>query len=288
VGVILSGSYSALTGSELAGNEKSVKDPPDRLFAWQGVTIGAEMFELEAFYDARGLCDHLRNAIYAEFHKRGLTDRYVGTAINLALTINTTWQREAKALWASNGDVGRTPVIQAASELTDLVLASASSTDDLPNSDAGKIVKVDIDTHPALGTLTHVILLNRCRPNDPRRSDGLAAPLVIAGGINEIDDSQLLRSVMTTMEKKIASRARTEGTSWRGIDHSILVAHDLPREHYYEGFAMQWDAKLVLAAAATRVLRAYDEFWFVSVDELQGRAVRIAGQQARGSNLFPR
>jgi hypothetical protein len=47
VGEAFRQAYEQETGTLVEGNTSVVSDPPDRLFTWQDLVIGAELFELE-------------------------------------------------------------------------------------------------------------------------------------------------------------------------------------------------------------------------------------------------
>ncbi|HSG42980.1 MAG TPA: hypothetical protein VLA72_07485 [Anaerolineales bacterium] len=74
--------YLKETGVELVDGGTVLQDPPDRLFYWNELTIGAELFELDKMYDTRALIEALTTEIYSEIERRELTDKYLGIAIS--------------------------------------------------------------------------------------------------------------------------------------------------------------------------------------------------------------
>jgi len=76
--------------------------------------------------------------------------------------------------------------------------------------------------------------------------------------------------------------------NWKPIDvdHSILVAHDIPRGEVWAGLLVEWNEWLARVASRINLLRAFDELWLVTpfdvVEDgkvIQRRALRICGEQ---------
>jgi hypothetical protein len=86
------------------------------------------------------------------------------------------------------------------------------------------------------------------------------------------------------MERRVVDRIRNKTRSkiefpeqWARVNHSILVAHDLPRDLTVFSFTIPWEEWLRTSIRKTKVLTTFDELWLVTFDNLQGRAVRIGG-----------
>ena len=281
VGRVLAEGYRELTGTALTSIAGAPTDPPDLLFAWRRLTVGAELFELEQFYPARALLGNLTNLIYQEFERRGLGDRYEGVAISMPVLASLTTERDIKAKWRRAGI--RTGTAQAARELVDLVSSEVASRDALPDTDFGLTIRVDPATRPALACVATVVACSRCVIHDVRRTDGRAAPLVIASPGYTYNDPEMVRSLAQALRRKVAQKARlTSQTGWKCVDHSILVAHDYPRWRMNELVGVKWAGYLKLAAKEAGVLDSYDELWLVGMGSrlLEWEAVQIAGAVA--------
>ena len=70
------------------------------------------------------------------------------------------------------------PKIAFSSELVDLFMENVQCRDSIPEN--GHAIAVQPALYPAVSALTEKIVVLQCRSDDPRRSDGQAAPLVIS------------------------------------------------------------------------------------------------------------
>jgi hypothetical protein len=141
--------------------------------------------------------------------------------------------------------------------------------------------------YPAVSALTKKVVIHRCPINTVLRIDGKAAPLVTVSPGYLINDRAIEESIRNKMAAKMKRRAK-----WKSpVDHSILVAHDIPRGQMYEGFALRAGACKWLQSAALMVnlLQTFDELWFVTPFESEadvgGRAIRTKAQRTCGREL---
>lgn len=272
VGEIFAQGYKQATGQRLEGNVPG-PNPPDRLFFYQGLKIGVEMFELEQFYGARALFDSLTNEIYSEFEQHRACERYDGVVINLGVLANVEIAGRLKTRRREKKIKGN-PKLTFAKELVDILLTNVPSQDSIPQGDRGLVIPVDSARYPAVSALIISIHIARCPSNDPRRTDGKAAPLVIISPGFTFRDSEIEVAIEEMIVSKMHKRL-----NWEPVDHSVLVAHDLPRGEVYQGFAMKWNEWLVRVASRVELLQAFDEFWLVTVQDLRGKAQRICGKE---------
>lgn len=270
VGEIFHQGYMQAEGKRLEGNVPG-PNPPDRLFFYQGLTIGIEMFELEQFYEARALFDNCTNAIYSEFERRRASECYIGVVINIGVLTDVKIASGVRKRWRAN--MIRNPILTFAKELVDLVVTNVPSQDSIPEGDRGLVILVVPGRYPAVSALAKYIHVARCPSDDPRRTDGKAAPLVIISPGFTFVDNEIERSIEKMMMSKIQKRSK-----WEPVDHSVLVAHDLPRGEVYQGFGMKWTEWLAQASSRVELLKAFDEFWLVTVQGLRGKAQRICGR----------
>lgn len=264
VAAIFAEGYRREKSIALGKGRRVRRDPPDWVFSGSALTVGVEMFELFQFYPSRALMDDLTNAIYSEFEQRRLSERYLGVCVHVLVQEGTRERLERG--WEAKGI--QRPVRRTARELVDLVSGAVSSRDAIPEGDMGRRSDVDAVAYPALAVLCKSLIVHRCLEQDARRSDGKAAPLVILSSGDHFADEEMEQRVGQMLSKKMADRSRWSVSA----DRSILVAHDLPREQFYEGFDMEWGKWLKRAAIRWNALSVFDEVWFVTFQTLEGKA----------------
>jgi len=113
----------------------------------------------------------------------------------------------------------------------------APSRDSVPEGSRDLVIPVNPILYPAMSTLVRNIVVCRCRNNDSRRSDGKAAPLVIMNPGFTYESSEIEESI----EKRMMSKMQGMRSWKETVDHSVLVAHDLPRGEVYQAFGMEWN-----------------------------------------------
>jgi len=274
--------YQQETGIILEGNDPVRSDPPDRLFSWQGLVIGAELFEVEQLYASRALVELLTNEIYAEFERRGLGNRYLGVSAQLAskpnLGISTAEDVQHK--WQQAG-ITRNQSKQFAMEFVDLFQKSVPVPESIPNHYPGVVIQIDPQRYPAMSALGDLLTASKSSISDIRRSDGRASPLVTLLGAITYTDEEIKESSAQKIIAKIKGRSQ-----WQPVDRSILIAHDLPRGRYYQGFWNHWEVWLGQVANRINVLQAFDEFWLVTCrSDSSLEAQRICGISLKQKGL---
>ena len=150
----------------------------------------------------------------------------------------------------------------------------APSRDSVPEGSRDLVIPVNPILYPAMSTLVRNIVVCRCRNNDSRRSDGKAAPLVIMNPGFTYESSEIEESI----EKRMMSKMQGMRSWKETVDHSVLVAHDLPRGEVYQAFGMEWIEWLEKVASKIQVLQMFDEFWLVTGQNIIGKAQRICGK----------
>jgi hypothetical protein len=285
IGGLLLDQYEALSGAPLTGNTAPPQDPPDRLFQWSDLVVGVEMFEVPRFYEDRafhdgkgGVVDH----IYAEFERRDVGDRYVGMSVRI---MDGRYRRAEQIKAELKGRLR-----QAAIELVDLVMQHVptrehlpatrpSPTPNTPSISGRRSIKADADATSALAVIATDIDCSRTVGETIFRSDGRAAPRVISGGI-ATSAEEIAGIMAATIRNKMARRLQPH-SGWEGVQHAILVAHDLPRGRIYQ-YGFRYADCLRAAASATGVVPVFDEVLFVTVESGSWTAHRIAGGQPSG------
>lgn len=277
VAAIFAEGYRREKSIALGKGRRVKRDPPDWVFSGSALTVGVEMFELFQFYPSRALMEKLTNAIYAQFEKRGLSRRYLGSVVTAGLLLRYDTNDWLRGEWRARGV--RQPVRQAAREFVDIVAAAVPSVDMIPENDLGLRLEVDPGQYPALAVVCNRLSVHKSRDEDERRSDGRAAPLVILSPGLDYSDQEIVRQI----ESKL--HAKMDGTSRWSVagDQSVLVAHDLPREQMYEGFAMEWSKWIKRAATRLKVLDVFDEVWLVTFQTLEGQASLMCSRGRIGS-----
>jgi len=278
VGELFAEGYEQTTGIKLQGNIRG-GDPPDRLFYCRRLRIGVEMFELGQFYEARALLNDLTDEIYSEFESRRVCERYERIVINVPILTDIKTAKALITRWQQKG-IGRKQKSTFAKEFVNLFGENVPSRDAIPEGDRGLIIQVDPALYPAVSTLTKNISIHRCPTNTPLRTDGKAAPLVIISPGYHIKDSEIEESIKSKMVEKIQARP-----SWKSaVDHSVLVAHDIPRGRVYVPLAVEANKWLLRAASRVDLLQTFDELWFVTPIGLVsgGKMIRAKAQQVCG------
>jgi hypothetical protein len=286
VGELFKEGYEQATGMRLEGNDPG-DDPPDILFSYQNLRIGAEMFELGQFHESGAFFEGLTNRVYSEFGSRGPSKRYEGIRIDLGILRDVKTAGELRTRWRYKG-IERKQEPTFAEQFVNLLLENVPSRDAVPKE--GRVIGVDPGLYPAVSALTNRVIINRCPINTVLRTDGRAAPLVVMGPGHLISNSEIEETIGNKMAAKMERRAK-----WKSpIDHSVLVAHDIPRGQMYEGFALRAGAHKWLQSAALRVdvLQTFDELWFVTPFEFEfdtgGKLIRTTAQRICGRHLGQR
>lgn len=262
VGELLQLAYEQNIGFRLEGNEEG-GDPPDRLFYYQGQIIGVEMFELSPYHDDFAFFSDLTDSIDSEFDQRKICEHYKGLVITLGILADTKIRGTVKYVQRKRG-IGKNPEHRIAKELVELFISRVPSHDSVPED--GLFVAVNPNKYCALSALAAHFSVNRCSLTYSRRADGKAAPVVILSPGHVIYDELLERNIEATMTGKIEKKYRHED-KWQHIGHSILVAHDFPRNMPYQTFMMEWDKYLESVSARIDILEAFDELWLVTMQD---------------------
>lgn len=278
IGKLFAEGYEQTTGIKLGGNIPG-GDPPDRLFFYQGLRIGVELFELGQFYKAHALFEDLKAEIYSEFEWRGASKRYEGIRIDLGILKDTKTAGALRTGWRQKG-IRRKQKPTFAKQFVDLLLENVPSRNAVPQG--GRVIGVDPGLYPAVSALTEKISIHRCPINTTLRTNGKAAPLVIISPGYLINDSEIEESIRNKMAEKIKGRAK-----WKcAVDYSVLVAHDIPRGRMYEGvFTTEAHKWLRRAASRVDLLQKFDELWLVTLFEvvdsgkIRRKAQRICGRE---------
>jgi hypothetical protein len=268
--------YERATGIILEGNSEGRPDPPDREFSYRNSRVSAELVELEQRYSERALQEALLNKIYGEFEQQGDYLKYLGLTVQIPMTTDLTWEKNTRAEWQ---DIKKDPLGTVAKQFVQIFKDNVSSTESVPDSailGAGLRIPIDARVYPALSILGHTLFISRCKPEDPRRSDGLAAPLVIIGGAFMINEAQMEESIQRAINNKIQKKAKYP-EKWSAFNHSVLIAHDLPRDSMYQAFMMQWKKWLGNAVRRVNVLEVFDEVWLVTYQNAEPEAYWICG-----------
>lgn len=283
VGELFKEGYEQATGIRVEGNDPG-GDPPDRLFSYRNLSIGVEMFELGQFYKARALFEDLTDEIYSEFERRGACKRYEGIVINVGILKDIKTAGALITRLQQKSTRGK-PKPAFAEEFVDLFVGKVPSRDAVPKD--RRVIGVDPGLYPAVSALTKEVVIHRCPINTVLRTDGKAAPLVIMSPGYRISDGEIEESMKNKMLEKIEGNQ-----NWKSaVEHSVLVAHDVPRGQMYEGFASRAGAHEWLKSAASRVdlLETFDELWFVTPFESEvdvgGKTIRAKAQRICGRGL---
>jgi len=272
VAAVFATEYQRRHGVILGSGLPVEHEPPDWLFSGRGLALGCEMFEIEQLYASRAFISGLTDAIYAEFERRKVSERYSATVISAGWLLDVDTRERIERDWKSKGL--RRPARQAAREFVDLMVESVSSRNDVPE-EPGLVLRVQPQRYPALSALSKVLIVSRGRDQDSRRSDGRASPLVILSSGYDISSRQVQDKIEGVLRQKMLGRRR-----WSvSVDRAILIAHDLPREQMYEGglFA-DWLEPLRRAVFTTRALESFDEVWLMTWQTLQSQAYLVSSR----------
>ena len=125
-----------MTGIKLEGNIPG-GDPPDRLFSYQNLRIGVEMFELGQFYETSALFEYLTDEIYSEFESRGASKRYEGIVINVGILKDIKTAEALIKQWQQKSIQGK-PKSAFAKEFVELFVEKVPSRDAVP--EGGKVI----------------------------------------------------------------------------------------------------------------------------------------------------
>jgi hypothetical protein len=278
VGELFREGYEQATGIRLEGNDPG-GEPPDRLFSYQNLRIGVEMFELGQFHESGAFFEGLTNSVYSEFESRGASKSYEGTRIDLGILKDVKTEGELRTRWRHKG-IRRKQELTFAEQFVDLLLENVSSRDAVPKE--GRVIGVDPALYPAVSVLTKKVIIHRCPMNTVLRTDGKAAPLVTMSPGYLISNTEIEESIRDKMAAKMKRRAK-----WKSpVAHSVLIAHDIPRGQVYEGFVFTEAHKWLLRGASrVDLLQTFDELWLVTLFEIVGsgeirrKAQRICGRE---------
>lgn len=256
VGELLMEAYPRLTGFPLVGNTEG-QEPPDRLFESNGLSVGVEMFQLEALYPGRSLLDRVTNYAYEAFERAHVGDRYLGIAVSLGgEPIDTSTLDKVAATWTQRGvKRGR---LQAGTELANLVLERVSSTEAVPH-ETGLSLLIDEDRFPALSALGRSAFCRRTPTQNNRRTDGRGAPFVDLFVAFTTDHNVLTAITTAKLRQKIQKRRY-----WPRIDRAVLVAHEIPRSHVHWPIMENWEWILARAIRTATVRDAFDEIFLIT------------------------
>ena len=288
VGEVLAAEYGRLTGDPLEGNEYVPREsqPPDRLFRWRGVVVGAEVFELEQFHEATAFFDAVAGEAYDAFRARVTDNRLVGLVVQVHLREGTAPSERMAIAPRLKKDLRKAgaEVATIGENLADLVLASVGDRD--LSRDIRWRTRVDQSRYPALASISEWISFATARPDYPGSEEHLPHLVPLGAGLymDSAESTVMVDRIMQQIRDKIEDRGR-----WLAVDHSILVAHDISRTRLGVGLDEYWPYWVRVAAKEIDVLCAFDELWLVtawsyrseadggSVGEPNG-AVRIAGR----------
>jgi len=246
----------------------SATEPPDRLYRFKEISMGVELFELHQMYDTRAFTERLTNAVYAEFERLYPKDRYLGVSATLTSGRPSMWaERDTIEQWRLRGVVKK-QAQQFAREFVELVARHVSTGKDIPHRPSAHVsginILIDEVKYPAVKAFGSYLSLNHAPEYDPRRSDGRSSPLVILTGAASYTESDYAQRIAEKFQAKALGRKR-----WPVVNRAILVAHDMPRGHYYEGVGREWEKLLRLALGMTTASVCFDEIWLVTGRQLE-------------------
>jgi len=201
---------------------------------------------------------NLTNLVYAEIHRQKLSDRYRGICISVVAKSERTVRRDAEQIWKDRG-IKQGPH-KLAREVVTLATCQIGGRPELTGL-LGRKLLVTEQGSPALSALSLNVVCSPCQEKDWRRSDGVAAPLVIfSGGWILPEAEELLVHVNKTIRRKIQGRS---SPGWGDIDNAVLLLHDLPREQFYMGWHNEGLRELLVRSIdETQTRDSFDEvFW---------------------------
>ena len=272
VGRVLADAYQEVTGGPLLSVSHDVPDPPDLFFEWRGTAVGAEAFELHQFHDQRSVYEGIAAKAQSLIADRSDASAYVGVVVSLGRLTDSKGRGPIELAW--RGRRIKRPIVKAAEELASALLDHFPSVAAIPDNDVGAQIKLDPSSQPSLHALAPSILVSRCGLSEDPTS--VAWPRIVPSPGYTYDSEDMVRWVAEALTKKVKSKGR-KGTSWQLVAHSILVAHDLPRDRLLRTHSMPWASYIEACISETDVMSEYDELWLVSFDDLHGRGVRICG-----------
>jgi hypothetical protein len=245
--------------------------PPDWIFRFSQCAIGVEITEVDQWYSLRFQEREFTDCIYAAFHEAGFDFDLDGLWINVF--------RPQDALAAASG---RT-MGKAARQLVELVKCSIGTVGELRPLLFGRHVQVNSSTYPSLAKLASSVDLSLGPSQDPRRSDGRAAPMVIMAGGRLIDEEAGIAWYAGRLRAKSHGRLRLDPpTSWSRADHTILLFHDHPRGMVYKGFGDL--TEFLLREAVTRCpveASSFDEILLLTYRRLEFELLQISGTRRK-------
>lgn len=182
--------------------------------------------------------------------------------------------RSQNALTAASGRIMR----KAARQLVELTKGSIDTVEELRPLSC-RYIRVNSSIYPSLAKLASSVDLSLGPSQDPRRSDGRAAPIVIMGGGRLIDEEAGIAWYVGRLQEKSRDRLRLDPpTSWSRADHTILLFHDHPRGMMYQGFGDL--TELLLREAVTRCpveASSFDEILLLTYRRLEFELLQISG-----------
>jgi len=262
VGRVLAAEYEKASGAPLEGNTEYSHDPPDRLFTWRGVSVGAEMFELEQFHESTAFFDAVAGEVYDAFRERVTDNRLVGLVVQVDLREGLAPSEKMTIVPRAKKGLREVGVEVAAigENLADLVLASVGGRD--LSRDIHWSVRVDPSRYPALAKIADRIFCGSTRPDYPGSEENLPHLVPLSGvlHLNTSESSVMVKRITQQIAEKMEDRER-----WLPVDHSILVAHDISGTRLQQGGLDEyWEYWIRAAARETDVLSAFDELWLVT------------------------
>lgn len=241
--------------------------PPDWIFRFSRCTIGVEMTEVDQDYSLRFQKRAFTDCIYAAFHEASFDFDLDGLLISVL--------RSEDALAAASGRI----MNKAARQLVELVKGSITDTVEELRPLLGRNVQVKASIYPSLAKLASSVSLSLGPSRDPRRSDGIAAPMVIIAGGRLIDEDAGIAWYAKRLREKSRDRLRRDPpTSWSRADHAILLFHDHPRGMMYQGFGDLTERLLREAVTRCPVEASnFDEILLLTYRRLEFELLQISG-----------
>jgi len=271
VGNILADAYCKVTGSPLLSVSCNAPDPPDLFFEWKGIAVGVEVFELHQFHGQRSLYEEIAAKAQSLISSHANAEDYTGWVVSLGRLLDPKGRDAIVQIWKSRG-VKRS-IDKAADELASILLKHFPPGS-ISQSTRGRVIQLNSSSQPALHALVQNVVVERC--GVPEEPQSVLWPRIVASPGYTYDSVEMEMRVIEKVAEKADSRRRNQG-SWRHVVHSILVAHDLPRDRLLRTFSIPWSSYLESAVSRTKVMSEYDELWLVSFNNLQGSGIRISG-----------
>lgn len=271
VGNALADAYCEVTGSPLLPVSCNAPDPPDLFFEWKGTAVGVAAFELHQFHGQRSLYEGIAAKAQLLIASRADAEDYTGVVVSLGRLLDSKGRDAIAQSWKSRGV--KRPIDKAAEELASTLLKHFPPGS-ISQRTRGRVIQLDPSSQPALHALVRHVVVERCGvPEEPR---SVPWPRIVASPGYTYDPAEMERWVVEAVVKKADSRRRNQG-SWHLVAHSILAAHDLPRDRLLRTFSIPWASYLKTAVSRTEVMSEYDELWLVSFGNLHGSGIRVGG-----------